>query len=41
MAFLLRPLEKLKKPNEMMMVCEWTTLTSHCPLEDDHKRQQI
>ena len=25
----------------MMMICGWTTLTSQCPLENDHKRQQI
>ena len=25
----------------LMMICGWTTLTSQCPLENDHKRQQI
>ena len=25
----------------MMMICGWTTLTSQCPLKNDHKRQQI
>ena len=24
-----------------MMTCSWTTLTSQCPLENDHERQQI
>ena len=24
-----------------MMICRWTTLMSQCPLENDHKRQQI
>ena len=23
------------------MICGWTTLTSQCPLQNDHKRQQI
>ena len=27
--------------NNMMLICGWTTLTSQCPLENDHKRQQI
>ena len=25
----------------LMMICGWTTLTSQCPLKNDHKRQQI
>ena len=25
----------------LMMICGWITLTSQCPLENDHKRQQI
>ena len=25
----------------LMVICGWTTLTSQCPLENDHKRQQI
>ena len=41
MAFLLRPVEKLQKTNDVMMVCWWTTLTSQHPLENDHKRQEI
>ena len=41
MAFLLRPVEKLKKTNDVMMVCGWTALASQDPLENDHKQQQI
>ena len=41
MAFLLRPVEKLKKTNDVMMACRWTALASQHPLENDHKRQQI
>ena len=26
---------------EVMLICGWTTLTSQCPLKNDHKRQQI
>ena len=41
MAFLLRPVEKLKKTNDVMMVCRRTALASQHPLENDHKQQQI
>ena len=41
MAFLLRPVEKLKKTNDVMMVCRWMALVSQHPLKNDHKQQQI
>ena len=32
----------MKHPNKLLMrICGWTTLTSQCPLENAHKRQQI
>ena len=41
MAFLQRSVEKLKKTNDVMMVCGWTALASQHPLENDHKNYEI